>query len=434
MASWLEDYKRKVVTADEAVRAVKSHQRVFLHGGCSTPLILEDALVRRSSELEGVEIVHIHSGGKAEYCKPEHKDHFRHNGLFLYGNTRSAVNEGRADFTPVWLSQIPSLFREGYLPIDVALVQLSPPDKHGYCSFGLSVDIAKPAAEAAKIVIAQINDRFPRTLGDSLIHVSNLSYIVEVSEPPIYHKPTREDGVPAKIARHVASLIEDGATLQMGIGEIPDLVLTQLEDRRDLGVHTEVFSDGVMELVQAGVVTNARKTIHRGRVIASFIMGTPKLYDFVDCNPLIEMHPSDYTNDPFVIARNNRMVAINSALQVDLTGQVCADSLGHQLFSGAGGQADFLIGASRSPGGKAIIALPSTAGGGKYSRIVPSLTLGAGVVTTRSQTQFVVTEYGIADLKGKTIRQRAKALISIAHPDFRDELARFAREQYHFDE
>ncbi|MGI5835983.1 MAG: acetyl-CoA hydrolase/transferase family protein [Chloroflexota bacterium] len=431
MASWLEEYKSKVVTADEAVRAVKSHQRVFLHGASSTPLILEDALVRRASELEEVEVVHIHSGGKAEYCKPEYKGRFRHNGLFLYGNTRQAVNAGLADFTPVWLSQIPSLFRDGYLPIDVALVQLSPPDKHGYCSFGLSVDVAKPAAESAKVVIAQVNDRFPRTLGDSLIHVSQLTHVVEVSEPPIYHIPTRADGVPAQIAKHVAGLIEDGATLQMGIGDIPDLVLTQLTDRRDLGVHTEVFSDGVMELVNAGVVTNARKTIHRGRVITSFIMGTPELYDFVDNNPMIEMRTTDYVNDPFIISQNANMVAINSALQIDLTGQICPDSLGYQFYSGAGGQADFVIGASRSPGGKAVIALPSTAGGGKYSRIVPALNPGAGVVVTRSQTQFVATEYGVVDLKGKTIRQRVKALIEIAHPEFREGLERFAREQYH---
>lgn len=429
--NWVEDYQRKVVSADEAVSVVESGQRVLLHAGCAVPQALEAALVRRAPELHDVEICHMHSGAKAEYCRAEYQGHFRHNAFFMGSNVRAAVNTGRADFTPVWLSDLPGLFREGMLPIDVAMVHLSPPDEHGFCSFGVSVDCAKPGAEAARVVVAQINDQMPRTLGDSFIHVSKLKYVVQVSQPIITHDPPRGSQVQTAIARHVAELVDDGSTLQLGIGGIPDAVLGFLRDRRDLGVHSEVFSDGVMELINEGVITNERKTIHKGKVIASFIMGTRRLYDFVNNNPIIEMHPVDYTNDPFVISRNDKMVSINSAIEVDLTGQVCADSIGFDFFSGPGGQVDFVIGASRSKGGKSVIALPSTASLGKHTRIVPALRQGAGVVTTRAQVHYIATEYGVAYLKGKTIRERAQALIRIAHPSYREELTAFAREQHY---
>ncbi len=431
MVDWREGYQRKLVSAEEAVAVIRSGDRVFLQGGCGVPQRLEAALVARAGELRNVEIIHIHSGGKAEYCQPQYQSSFRHNALFMADNTRDAVNSGCADFTPAWLSDMASLMRDGHLPVDVALVHVTKPDAHGYCSFGVSIDVAKPVAEAAKIVVAQVNDRMPRTLGDSFIHVNDLDYIVPVSEPLIYHAMPKGTDLQRKIAGGVAELIEDGATLQMGIGGIPDAVLHYLVDRRDLGVHTELLQEGVMELVEAGVVTNARKTIDRGKVVAAFMMGTQRLYDWVDNNPMVAMHPTDYTNDPFVISRNDKMVAINSALQIDLSGQVCSDSIGYDFYSGAGGQADFMIGASRSKGGKCIIAMPSTAAGGRVSRIVPALAEGAGVVTTRYQVQYVATEYGVVDLKGKTIRQRAQALISIAHPDYQEALARVARDRYH---
>ncbi len=423
--SWQEDYRAKKVDADEAVKAVASGHRVFLQGGCGVPQALEAALVGRAPELRDVEILHIHSGGKAEYCKPEYRGHLRHNAFFIGPNARAAVNCGLADFTPAWLSEIPEMLRE-QLPVDVALVQLSPPDKHGFCSFGVSVDVTKPAVEAAKVVVAQINDRMPRTLGDSFIPVSELDYVVELSEPLVLFEQDEGDDVQRQIARQVATLVEDGATLQVGIGAIPDAVLSFLKDRRHLGVHTELFSDGVMELVASGVITNERKNINKGKLVAAFLMGSQRLYDFVDNNPLIEMHPADYTNDPFIISRNDQVVSINSALEVDLTGQVCADSIGLEFYSGPGGQVDFVIGATRSKGGKAIIALPSTASGGRVSRIVPVLSRGAGVVTTRAQVMYVATEHGVAYLKGKSIRQRVEAMIAIAHPSFREKLTSFA--------
>ncbi len=422
---WQTDYRSKRVSADEAVRVISSGHRVFLQGGCGVPQALEAALVRRGPHLRDVEIVHIHSGGKAEYCKPEYQGRLRHNAFFIGPNARWAVNCGLADFTPAWLSEIPGILRD-QLPIDVALVHLSPPDEHGFCSFGVSVDVAKPAAEAAGVVVAQINDQMPRTLGDSFIHVSKLNRVVEQSEPLIAHEQDSGSEVQTQIARHVATLVEDGSTLQMGIGAVPDAVLSFLRDRKDLGVHTELFSDGVVELVEGGVITNERKTINRGKLVAAFLMGSRRLYQFVDNNPLIEMHPVDYTNDPFIISRNDRVVSINSALEVDLTGQICADSIGLEFFSGPGGQVDFVIGATRSRGGKAIIALPSTASAGRLSRIVPVLKMGAGVVTTRAQVMYVATEYGVAYLKGKSIRERVEAMIGIAHPSFREKLTGFA--------
>ena len=426
---WVEHYERRVVTAEEAAQVIQSGMRVFLTGNCSVPRQVLGALVRRAPELHDVEIVQALTVGPADYVAPEMEGHLRVNTMFISANVRRAVHEGRADFTPVLLSEFPLLFKRGFLPLDVALVHLSPPDEHGFCSFGIEVGLTKTAAESARIIIAEVNDQMPRTLGDSFIHVSKLDYIVPVNYP-LAELPMAEGGLTdlhRRIAEHIAELIPDGATMQMGIGAIPDAVLHFLYDKKDLGVHTELFSDGVMDLVEAGVITNARKTLHPGKIIAGFILGTHRLYEWVDDNPLIELHPTEYVNDPFVIAQNERQVAINSAIEVDLTGQVCADSIGPKLYSGVGGQLDFIYGASRSKGGVPIIALPSTAKGETISRIVPMLREGAGVVTTRNHVRYVVTEYGVADLYGKTIRQRAQALINIAHPKFREELTRAAK-------
>ncbi|MCS6907136.1 MAG: acetyl-CoA hydrolase/transferase C-terminal domain-containing protein [Anaerolineales bacterium] len=425
---WIKQYQSRVVTAEEAVRQIKSNQRVFLTGNCSVPQKLLAALVEYAPHLENVEICHALTVGPADYVKPELQGHLRVNTMFISSNVRKAVHEGRADFTPVLLSEFPLLFKRKILPVDVALVHVSPPDEHGFCSFGIEVGLTKSVAESASIIIAEVNQQMPRTLGDSFIHVSRLHYIVptdyELPELPMADEGNRE--IYEKIASHVAELIPDGATMQMGIGAIPDAVLKHLFNKKDLGIHTEMFSDGVIDLVEAGVLTNSRKTLHPGKIIAGFILGTRRLYRWVDDNPLIELHPTEYVNDPFIIAQNERMVAINSAIEVDLTGQVCADSIGHRLYSGVGGQLDFIYGASRSKGGVPIIALPSTAK--DFSRIVATLKPGAGVVTTRNHVHYVITEYGIADLYGKTIRQRAQALINIAHPKFREELTRQAKE------
>jgi acyl-CoA hydrolase len=391
------------------------------------PTVIVEALVGRYRELEGVEIVHLHTEGPAHYVRPGMSGHFRHNALFVGPNVREAVKDGRADFTPVFLSQAPSLF-ETTLPLDVAMIQVSPPDRSGYCSLGISIDCAKPAALAAKTVIAQVNDRMPRTLGDSFLHVSQIDYLVpfraaltEVAVPP-------PNEAALAIGEHVAQLIEDGSCIQTGIGEVPNCVLAALASHKHLGVHTEMFSDGLLALIENGVVDCVAKNYHTGKLVASFVMGTQRLYDFVDDNPFIEMHPVTFTNDPAHIALNDRMVAINSALEIDLTGQVCADSIGHAIYSGIGGQLDFIRGAARSRGGKAIIALQSTAANGMLSRITAELKPGAGVVTTRGDVHYVVTEYGVADLRGRTLRERAQALIAIAHPEFRDALARQARD------
>lgn len=425
---WIQQYKPRIVTAEEAVRNIKSHQRLFLTGNCSVPQKLLAALVEYAPNLEDVEICHALTVGPADYVKPEMKGHLRVNTMFISSNIRKAVHEGRVDFTPVLLSEFPLLFKRKILPVDVALIHVSPPDEHGFCSFGIEVGLTKSVAESASMIIAEVNQQMPRTLGDSFIHVSRLNYMVptdyELPELPMADEENKE--IYEKIASYVAELIPDGATMQMGIGAIPDAVLKHLFSKKDLGVHTEMFSDGVIDLVEAGVLTNSRKTLHPGKIIAGFILGTKRLYKWVDDNPLIELHPTEYVNDPFIIAQNERMVAINSAIEVDLTGQVCADSIGHRLFSGVGGQLDFIYGSSRSKGGVPIIALPSTAK--DFSRIVATLKPGAGVVTTRNHVHYVITEYGIADLYGKTIRQRAKALINIAHPKFRDELTRQAKE------
>ncbi len=430
-SDWAEAYRQRSTTAAEAVRQVQSGDHVWVHAGCNNPEELVRALVARSSDLAGVEITHLMTFGYADYALPCHAQAFRHQALFTGANVREAVNEGRADFVPVHLSDIPALITSGALPVDVALVQVSPPDSHGFCSYGSSVECTKAAAEQARTVIALVNHRMPRSLGDSFIHVSRFRQVVEVDRPVLELPRAAEIGVVAQsIGGYTGELVENGATLQIGIGEIPDAVLLSLKDKRDLGIHTEMFSDGVVDLVESGVVTGAAKTLHRGKVIASFTLGSKRCFDFLDDNPFVELHPSDYVNDPFVIAQNAKMVAINSALAVDLTGQVCADSIGRSIYSGFGGQLDFVRGAARSPGGKPIITLPSTARGGRISRIVDVLAEGSGVVTTRADVHYVVTEHGIAHLHGRSLRERAGALIAIAHPDFREELQAAARRRH----
>jgi len=423
--NWFDLYRDRIQTPEAAISKIESHTRVFLSGNCSVPQKLMEALVNTAPNLADVEIVQVLTIGSANYVAPELVGHLRVNTLFISDNVRSAVNEGRADFTPCFLSEIPGLFRSGALPLDVALVQVSPPDEHGFCSFGVEVGITKPAAQSAKWVIAEINPHMPRTLGDSFIHLSKINAIVPVDYPLPQVKMGAEDPVAEQIAKHVAGLIPDYATLQTGIGAIPDAVLKQLTNHRDLGIHTELFSDGVIDLFKRGVITGERKTFHPGKMVAGFLMGTQLLWDFVNDNPIVELHPTDYVNDPFNIAQNERMVAINSAIEVDLTGQVCSDSIGTRFYSGVGGQIDFIYGASRSKGGVPIIALPSTLvkkDGASLSKIVATLKPGAGVVTTRNHVHFVVTEHGVADLYGKTIAQRVKALIAIAAPEFRETL------------
>ncbi len=420
------------VSAQNALARVHSGQRVFVQGAAATPQALLQALVERAPELEHVEVVHMHAEGPAPHVAPEMEGHLRHRALFVGSNVRKAVNEGRADFVPIFLSDIPALFTSGQLPLDVALIHVSPPDAHGYCSLGTSVDVVPAAVQSARLVIAQVNPRMPRTLGNSFIQVRQIDLAVEVETPLFEHVVAAPTDVEQRIGAHVANLVEDGATLQLGIGGIPNAALAAMTDRKDLGVHTEMFSDGLLDLVEAGVVTGGAKSIHPGKIVTTFLMGSQRLYDWVHDNPMLEMHPVDYTNDTSVIRRNTRMTAINSALQVDLSGQVCADSIGTRIFSGVGGQMDFMRGAALSTGGRAIIALPSTAKSGAISRIVPTLAEGAGVTTTRAHVQYVVTEFGVAYLHGKSIRERAQALIGIAHPKFRDQLTRWARDENYF--
>ncbi len=427
-ASWPAAAQAKSISGPDAARLIKSGDRVYLQGGCAVPHLLINALTARYQELQDVEIVHLHTEGPADYTLPWMQGHFRHNALFIGHNVREAVRHGRADFTPVFLSEVPRLF-ETTLPLDVALVQVSPPDRAGNCSLGISVDCVKPAALAAKVVIAQVNACMPRTHGDSFLHISQITALMAGDCDLIeIQSATTLDETSRQIGANVAGLVEDGSTIQTGIGRIPDAVLAALSGHRHLGLHTEMFSDGVLPLFESGVIDNDAKNYHRGKAVAAFIMGTRRLYDFVDDNPMIEMHPVSFTNDPFVIAQNDRMVAINSAIEVDLTGQVCADSIGHEFYSGIGGQVDFVRGAARSRGGRSVIALPSTAAGGSVSRITAELKPGAGVVTTRGDVHFVVTEHGIADLRGQTLRRRARLLIDIAAPAFRDDLERRARE------
>jgi 4-hydroxybutyrate CoA-transferase len=420
--NWQEQYRRKTVNPQEAMRCIQSGMRVYIHPGCAEPEALAEALMARGPFVKNVEIVHLLTLGRADYIAPQMEGHFRHNAMFIGGNVRQAVNEGRADYTPVFLSQIEALFESGQMPIDVALIQVSPPDAHGFCSFGVGVDTTLTAARQAKFVVAQVNDQMPRTYGDSFIHVSDIDSIVETSRPLCELKPIEITSVHHAIGRNVASLIEDGATLQLGIGGIPDAVLLELSGHKDLGIHTEMLSDSVIPLIDSGVINGSRKAIHRGKIVTGFVLGTKNLFNFVNNNPAFEFHPNAYTNDPYVISENHKMVAVNSALQVDITGQVCADSIGTFFYSGIGGQVDFIRGASRCRGGKPIIAIPATAKNGNLSRIVPMLDPGAGVVTSRGSVHYVVTEYGVAYLHGRTIRQRAEALIEIAHPKFRDEL------------
>jgi acetyl-CoA hydrolase len=428
--AWTDIYRSRVTTAEEAVECVASGHHVWLHAGCNNPEELVKALVGRADELENVEVTHLLTFGAADHVDPRYEKTFRHRALFTGRNVRQAVNEGRADFVPVFLSEIPGLIRDGTIPVDVALIQVSPPDEHGFCSYGVGVECTKAAAETAKTVVALVNRNMPRSLGDAFIHVSRLTHVVEIDRPVLELPQVTEVGDVARaIGRNVADLIEDGSTLQMGIGEIPDAVLLFLEEKKDLGIHTEMFSDGVVELFERGVVTGEAKTLHKGKIIASFVLGSKKTFDFLDNNPFVEFHPTEYVNDPFVIAKNEKMVAINSAIAVDITGQVCADSMGKNIYSGFGGQVDFIRGAAHSRGGKPIIALRSTAKDGKVSRIVDVLTEGSGVVTTRADVHYVVTEYGVANLHGRSLRERAKALIECAHPDFRDGLRAAARDR-----
>jgi acyl-CoA hydrolase len=425
MSCWGQ-FAPKVIPPEEAVTVVTSGNRVWFGEGCGTPKPLIDALMRRAGELHDVELVHMLTFGDAPYTRPEFEGHFRHNGLFLGGNVRQAIQEGRADYTPIFLSEIEDLFRTGQLPLDVAFVQTSPPDRHGFLSLGTSVDCSLTAAQCARHVVAEVNHQMPRTFGDSFLHVSQVSAMVETDRPLLELPMEAPTPVQRRIAAQVASLIPDGAVLQTGIGGIPDAVLGCLKDHQAIGVHSEMCSDGVIDLFEAGVLTGERKNIHRGKIVVGFVLGTKRLFTYMHENPLFEMHPTSYTNDPFIIAQHERMIAINSAIQVDLTGQVCADSIGIKPYSGFGGQVDFVRGAARSKGGKPIIALPSTAKNGTISRIVPVLDPGSGVVTSRGDVHYVITEYGIAYLHGKSLRQRAEALIAIADPKFQDELVNFA--------
>lgn len=413
----------KYVTAAEAVQVVKSDNRVYVQAAAATPTVLTKALAARASELKNVEICHLHTEGEAAYAHPDLSESFHVNSFFIGKNVRHTLAAGNGSYTPVFLSELPRLFRRNVLPLDVAFIQVSVPDNHGYCSLGVSVEATVAAIENASYVVAQVNPQMPRTFGDGVIHVSEIDYLVEVDSPIYAHEPTAITAQEEKIGAFVASLIEDESTLQMGIGSIPNAALANLKNHKNLGLHTEMFSDGVIDLIEKDVINCNYKGTVRGRALATFLIGSKRLYDFVDNNPFIEMRESSFVNDTAVIRKNKKMVAINSAIEVDLTGQVCADSIGCRMYSGVGGQMDFIRGASLSEGGKAIIALPSVTKKGA-NRIVPFLKEGAGVVTTRSHVQYVVTEYGIADLYGKSLKQRAAALINIAHPDHRENIDR----------
>lgn len=416
-------------TAAEAVKLIKSNDRVLIHGVNAVPFKLVDAMVDRASELRNVEIVHIHTEGDAPYIKPEYKDSFHVNAFFIGGNVRRAVNEGRGDYIPVFLSEVPGLIRKGILPIDVALLNVSPPDKHGFCSLGVSLVGSLPAAETAKTVIAQVNPNMPRSHGNGFIHVSKIDVMVENDDPLPEQIIPEPNEVEMRIGRFCTELVEDGATMQMGIGAIPNAVLKSLVNHKDLGVHTEMFADGVIDLVEKGVINGHKKVKYPGKIVSGFVMGSKRVYDFLDDNPSVAMLDIAYINDPAIVKQNPKVTAINSAIEIDVTGQVCADSIGTYHFSGVGGQMDFIRGASLSEGGKPIIALPSQTNKG-ISRIVPVLKEGAGVVTTRAHVHYVVTEYGIANLYGKNLYQRAKAMVEIAHPDHREELDKAVFERF----
>jgi acetyl-CoA hydrolase len=433
ITNWQEIYRSRLTTSDEALKAVKSGNRIYLTGNASVPQELLAALVRRAPQMKDVEIFQPLSICSPDYVEAGMEEHIRVNAFFISHTIRRAVNEGRADFTPVFLSEQPLLFKNGHLSLDVALTHVSPPDEQGYCSLGAEAGLAITSVECGRTIIAQVNRQMPRTMGDTLMHVSRMQHLVEADAPLAQRAMGDEADVETteKIATHIVDLIPDGATMQLGIGSIPDAVLKHLHTKKDLGIHSELISDGVIDLVERGVITNARKTLHPGKIVCGFLLGTDRLYQWTNNNPLLEMHRSEYVNDPFVIAQNDRMVAINSAIEVDFTGQVCADSIGPRLYSAVGGQLDFVYGASRSKGGVPIITLPSTStlrDGTVVSKIVPMLKHGAGVVTSRNHVHYVVTEYGVAALYGKSVRQRTQALINVAHPDFRHEITEQAKE------
>jgi 4-hydroxybutyrate CoA-transferase len=428
MNDWKQKYAKKIMSAETALKQVRDGDRVVVGHACGEPPTLVEALVARAPEIKNVEIVHMVAMGPAKYAQPGMEGSFRHNSLFVGAATRKAVSEGRALHTPCFFSEIPRLFNQGILPVDVTLMQVTTPDAEGYCSLGVSVDYTLASARSDRLTIVQMNRHMPRTLGEK-IHLDEIDCIVEKDEPIIELKPPVIGDLEKAIGENVAKLIEDGSTLQLGIGAIPDAVLLFLKDKKDLGIHSEMFSDGIVALAEAGVVTNRKKTINTGKYVVTFLMGTRKLYDFVDNNPDVMMRTVDYTNDPFIIGQHEKMVSVNSALQVDFMGQVNAEMIGRNQFSGVGGQLDFVRGASRSKGGKSIIALPSTAAKGTVSRIACELDRGSAVTTSRNDVHFIVTEYGAADLRGKSIRERAKALIAIAHPNFRESLTAQAKEQ-----
>jgi Acetyl-CoA hydrolase len=429
--SWQEHYKEKTCTAAEAVKCIKSGDTVAVSHACGEPRSLTNAMSDRYAELEKVKVVHRIGMGESRYVQPGMESHFRHISLFAGPNTRQAINSGRADFIPRFISEIPELFLNGTIPIDVALITVCPPDKYGYCSLGISVDYSLPAARSAKMVIAEVNENMPRTHGESFMHVRDISYFVPSDQELIQLERSKFTEVEDAIGRNASTLIKDGDTLQLGIGAIPDAILSYLKEKNDLGIHTEIFSDGVMELAELGVITGAKKTLHKGKIVSTFMMGSKELYAWVDDNPSIEMHPENYVNNPYVIGQNDNMVSINSALQVDVLGQVAADQIDGKQYSGVGGQVDFIRGIHLSKGGRSIIAMPSTAARGKISRIVPALTRGTAVTTSRNETSCIITEYGIAMLEGKTNLERLKALVAISHPDFRDQIREEAMKLYY---
>lgn len=427
---WQKIYQERTMKADEAIRLIHSGDRVVIGHAVGVPLAITDVLVEHKEDYHDVEIVQMVSMGNAKFCEPGTEGHFRLNSLFVGAQSRPAVKEGRGDFTPCCFSDVPGLFKTS-LPVDVAVIQVSPPDKKGYVSCGVSVDYTLPAARCAKRVIAQVNRCMPRTLGDTALHVSEVDAFVEIDHPVLELGLPHIGETEKDIGENCAKLIEDGDTLQLGIGAIPDAVLLFLKNKKDLGIHSEMFSDGVVELIEAGVVTNARKTLHPGKSVVSFLMGTKRLYHYVDDNPAVAMYPVDYVNDPYVIGRNDHLVSVNSCVQADLMGQVASESIGLTQISGIGGQVDFVRGAHLSKGGRSIIAIASTAGGGKVSKIVPFLDIGAAVTTSRTDVDYIITEYGIAKLRGKTLRERARSLIEIAHPDFRQELTEEFERRFH---
>ena len=430
MNSWVKKvYENKKRSIDDILKIVNPGSRIFIGSGAAEPQKLIAMLIEKGKYIQDHETINLIELGTSIYAESVMSKPFKQNAFFIGPNVRDAVNEGRAEYTPIFLSELPGFIRSGRMKIDVAFIQVAPPGNYGFCSLGVSVDVVKAGAESADIVVAEVNTRMPRTLGDCFIHLKDIDYIVESDLPLPTLIPPEPDEVAMKIGRNVARLIENGATIQAGIGMIPNAVLSFLGDKEDLGVHTEMFSDGIIDLVEKGVINNKRKSIHNGKIIATFCMGSQRLYDFVDDNPLIEFHPCDYTNDPFIIAQNDRMVSLNAAIQIDLTGQVCADSIGDYFYSGIGGQVDFVRGAARAKYGKPVIVMPSTAKHGTISRIVSSLDKGAGVVTSRGDVHYVATEFGVVNLHGKNLRERALALTSIAHPDFRDDLINYAKKR-----